>query len=69
MASFRNITVDDQGVRWDVTYEWNVNDQSGPWTLFEAQFPRDFGEINPDQVVQVMFELGAAVARNTGVHD
>ena len=69
MASFRNIDIQDQGVNWRVAYEWNVDDQTGPWTAFEAVFPRDFGEINPDDVTTEMFEIAAAVARGQGVHD
>lgn len=69
MASFRNITIEDQGVNWRVSYEWNLDDQSGPWTSFMANFPSDFGEINPDEVDQEMFEIATAVARGQGVHD
>ena len=58
--------IEDQGVRWTISY-WFVED-GGPKTFFEAEFPRDFNEINPDQVEQAMMELAQAVARGKGVH-
>ena len=69
MASLQNITYSDNGVRWDVTFEYSQdNGVSDPWTLFEAQFPRDFGDINPDEVEMAMLEIALAVARGQG-HD
>ncbi len=67
MASIQNITFQDQGVNWRVTFEWNTDDQTGEWTLFEALFPRDFDDIGGDDQETVLFELAAAVARNQGV--
>ena len=69
MASFRNIVIQDQGVNWRVQYEWNVDDQSGEWVTFEAQFPRDFDELDADEVTPILHQLAAEVARATGVHD
>lgn len=67
MASIRNITVEDQGVNWRIGFEWNLDDQSGPWTLFEALFPRDFDDIDSDEAEQVFLELAMAVARGQSV--
>ncbi len=67
MASIQNITFEDQGVNWRVSFEWNLDDQSGPWTVFEAAFPRDFDDIGEDDQETVLFELAAAVARNQGI--
>ncbi len=67
MASIQNITFQDQGVNFRVTFEWNLDDQSGPWTLFEAVFPRDFDDISDDDKEPVLFKLAAAVARNQGI--
>jgi hypothetical protein len=69
MASFRNIVTDNQGVRWVVAYEWNVDDQSGTWQTFEAQFPRDFNEIPSEDIEQVMWRLARHVAEAQGIHD
>ena len=69
MASIQNITYSDQGVRWVVTFEYSSdNGVTVPWTLFEAQFPRDFGDINPDEVEPEMLNIAMAVARGQG-HD
>ena len=67
MASIRNITFLDQGVNWHITFEWNLDDQSGPWTLFETQFPRDFDDIPQDEAERVFLDLAMAVARGQGV--
>ena len=67
MASIQNITFQDQGVNWRVTFEWNLDDQSGPWTLFEALFPRDFDDIDLDESERVFLELAMAVARGQGI--
>ncbi len=69
MASFRNITVNDSGVKWTVTYEWNNDQQTGAWVEFSAQFPRDFGELQTDQVTPTMWELARHVAEAKGIHD
>ena len=67
MASLRNITYQDQGVNWEVSFEYSNDSQTDPWTLFEAVFPRDFGEINPDDVQVAMLDIALAVARGQGV--
>ncbi len=67
MASIQNITFVDQGVNWRVTFEWNNDQQTGEWTLFEAQFPRDFDDIDPEEAEPVFLELAMAVARGQGV--
>jgi hypothetical protein len=67
MASIQNVTYQDQGVNWRVSFEWNNDQQTGPWTLFEAEFPRDFGDINPSEAELAMLELAMAVARNQGI--
>jgi hypothetical protein len=61
-----SIAIQDSGNRWTVSY-WFVED-GGPKTFFTAEFPRDVGEINPDQVEQAMMELAFAVARGKNVH-
>ena len=67
MASIQNITFQDQGVNFRVSFEWNTDDQTGEWTLFEAVFPRDFDDIGADDKESVLFQLAAAVARNQGI--
>ncbi len=67
VASIQNITFEDQGVNWRVTFEWNNDQQTGTWTQFTALFPRDFDDIGGDDQETVLFELAAAVARNQGV--
>jgi hypothetical protein len=67
MASLRNITYEDQGVNWRVTFEYNNDQQTGDWVEFVASFPADFGEINPDDVQTAMLELALQVARGKGV--
>ena len=67
MASLRNVTSEDQGINWRVTFEWNLDDQSGPWSLFEALFPRDFDDIDSDESESVFLTLAMAVARGQGV--
>ena len=52
-----------------MTFEYSSdNGVTVPWTLFEAQFPRDFGDINPDEVEPEMLNIAMAVARGQG-HD
>ena len=67
MASIRNITFQDQGVNWRATFEWNTDDQTGEWTLFEALFPRDFDDIDTDEAEPVLLDLAMAVARGQGI--
>ena len=67
MASIRNIVFEDQGVNWRVSFEHNNDQQTGAWVLFESEFPRDFGDINPDEVEPAMLQLAMAVARGQGV--
>jgi hypothetical protein len=68
MASIQNITFEDQGNNWRVAFEHSEdNGVLIPWQLFEARFPADFGDINPDDVEGAMLELGMAVARGQGI--
>ena len=69
MTAVGNVRIEDQGVRWVVTYDWTNDQQTDPLQEFSAEFPRDFGEINPDQVTQAMVDLAMAVAVGKGVHD
>ena len=68
-AGFRNIDIQDQGVRWTVSYEWKNDDNEGIWETFTAQFPRDFNELKVDEVTPIMHQLAAEVARATDTHD
>ena len=68
MASIRNITTQDQGVNWRVSFEYS--DDNGvtiPWQTYEASFPADFNKISPDDVEIAMLELAQAVARGDGI--
>ncbi len=68
MASIQNITFEDQGVNWRVTFEYS--DDNGvtiPWQLFEAQLPRDFDDIKADEVEVAMLDVALAVARGQGI--
>ena len=67
MASIQNITYEDQGVNWRVTFEYTNDSQTEPWTEFVASFPADFNEINPDDVQDALLELARAVARGQGI--
>ena len=68
MASIQNIVYEDQGVNWTVSFEYSAdNGVTVPWTLFEASFPRDFGDINPDDVEAEMLNIAMAVARGQGI--
>lgn len=69
MAAIRNVVIEDLGASWRVFYEWSNDQQTAPWQDFEARFPRDFGEINPDETEQAMVMLAIAVAQGQGVHD
>lgn len=73
-----SIDIQDLGVRWTVTYSF-IDDTTDPDTglplfnngekdTFTAEFPRDFNEINPDDVEGAMLQLATMVARNTNVH-
>ena len=71
------ITIEDQGVRWTVTYPFIDNSvdgdgnflfNNGEKAVMEAQFPRDFTEINPDGLEGAMMELAKAVARGKNIH-
>ena len=68
MASLQNITYQDQGVNWRVSFEYS--DDNGvtiPWQEYVASFPADFGKINPDDVETAMLEIALAVARGDGI--
>ena len=71
------IMIEDQGVRWVVEYPFidDTRDDQGQFlysngqkTVMNAQFPRDFGEINPSDVEAAMLELAKAVARGKNIH-
>ena len=71
------IVIEDLGVNWTVTYPFidNSVDENGDFlfnngekTVMAAQFPRDFGELNPDDVEPAMMELAKAVARGKNIH-
>ena len=68
-SGFRNINIQDQGVNWRVSYEWKNDDNNGAWETFEAQFPRDFDTLIPDEVTPIMHQLAAESARGQGIHD
>ncbi len=64
-----SITIEDQGVRWVVSYWYRDTDfNNGEKGFFSAEFPAGFNQINPDGLESAMMELAQAVARNTGVH-
>jgi len=68
--STRNIVVSRQGAAWLIVFEWNNNQQTGPWTTVPTiRFPRDFGELNPDQVTPTMLQLALRVNEARGVHE
>jgi hypothetical protein len=67
-AGFRNIIINDSGVNWNVSYEW-LNSETGQWTLFECQFPRDFDDLLVDEVTPIMHMLATEVAKARLVHD
>jgi hypothetical protein len=69
MASIRNFTATDQGVNWDLSFEWNNDQQTGPWTLWEGQLPRDLDDIGEDvdERNAVLLQLSQSIARGQGV--
>ena len=67
MASIRNITYEDFGVRWDISFEYTDDGQTQPWTLFECQIPSDLQDIKADDAEPAMLELGMAIARGQGI--
>ena len=67
MASIRNIVVEDQGVAWEVTFEYSNDAQTDPWQSFTARFPRDFAELSPIVAESMFSNLGMEVARAQGV--
>ena len=69
MTAIRAVQISDQGNNWRVNYEWSNDQQTDPWVAFEANFPQDFQQINPDDVEQAMVALAMAVAVGEGVHD
>lgn len=75
-----SIDIQDAGVRVDVSY-WYRDDSTDPDTgeflynggnkgFFEAQFPRDFGELSVQdgELEEALMTLARMVARRTGVH-
>lgn len=65
------ITIDDQGVRIDITYSYRDDDfNGGEKGTFTAQFPRDFQELSVQDgsLEEALMVLATAVARRTGVH-
>jgi hypothetical protein len=67
MASIRNFTATDQGVNWDLSFEWNNDQQTGSWTLWEGQLPRDLDDIHPDEKEPALQTLAMAIAMGQGV--
>lgn len=69
MASLQNITYDDQGVNWKVTFQYSAdNGLSDPWHLFEMNIPADLNDIPQDELEPTMLFVAMAVARGQG-HD
>jgi len=61
--------ISDSGNRWTVTYSFKDTEfNNGAKASFTAEFPRDFNEINVDEVEQFMMGLAMAVARGKNVH-
>lgn len=69
MPNVRATNIEDQGVRWVVSAELQRESPPYDWFTYEAQFPRDFGEINPDDVEPVMLQLMLEVAKAQGVYE
>ena len=71
MASFRfgPNSVQDQGVNVVVTYEWNNDQQTGPWVETVVTFPSAFGDLPVDESVTILHELARRVNEARGVHD
>lgn len=69
MPNVRNTDVQDMGVRWVVSAELQREVPPYDWFSYSAEFPRDFGEINPDDTEPVMIQLMLEVARAQGVYD
>ena len=72
MASIRNFTAEDNGVRWDLSFEWfpdGGNDPGTPqvWTLWEGQIPRDLDDLDPNERDGALFTLSQAIAMGQGV--
>ena len=60
------ITIEDLGASWRVHF-WYRTERDQPRTEFEARFPRDFGELNPDTVEPAMVQLAIEVGRSKGL--
>lgn len=69
MPNLRATNVEDQGVKWTVSAEVQRDRPPYDWFYYEAQFPRDFKEINPDNVESVMLQLLLEVGRQQGLWD
>lgn len=68
MTAIRAFTADNNGNRWDFSYEWSNDQQTDPWVLAEWQVPRDLGEIDRTES-DVLEQLAMAIGRGTGTHD
>ena len=64
-------------MNWTVTYPFIDNEKdadgnflynNGEKSVIAAAFPKDFKEINPDDVEGAMMELAKAVARGKNIH-
>ena len=69
MPNIRATDIQDLGVNWRVSAELQRESPPYDWFAYEVQFPRDFNEINPDDVEPAMLQLMLEVARAQGVYD
>lgn len=59
------IVIDDQGVSWDVEFEYRWN--NGPKLHANVQFPAAFRDIDADEVEGIMVQLAVAALRGQGL--
>ena len=67
MASLRNFVATNMGVVWDMSFEFNYDDQSGSWILWEGQIPRDLQDLDAANSAPALWELAQHIARGQGV--
>lgn len=64
MPNLRGLRTENQGVRWDIDFEYQA--ETGEWKLFQCQVPRDLGDIKADNEVALL-ELAVAIAAGQGI--